>query len=108
MRDIQGGIREGRGGKGAPNTAIYSPSESLRVDSIRSDLSTLDFAVRICGMSVAGTRSSGFLIAKRIRRVRERESGADRPAAQTALRTLSPPTGLGSFEHAGDESSQRW
>lgn len=52
-------------------------------------------------MSVAGTRPSGFLIAKRIRRDR---GAADR--SKPALGTLSPPTGLDSFERAGDESSE--
>lgn len=58
-----GGMQDGER-RGIPNTAIYS--ESLRV-SPPGPASTLDFAVRICGMFVAGTRLSGFLIAKRIR-----------------------------------------
>lgn len=62
----------------APNTAIYSPKASVAPPG---PASMLDFAVRICGMSVAGTRPSGFLIAKRIRRDR----GADRRANPLSL-----------------------
>lgn len=78
---MQSGERERgrRGGEGGvPNTAIYSPKVSVAPPG---PASTLDFAVRICGMSVAGTRPSGFLIAKRIRRDR----GADRRANPLSL-----------------------
>lgn len=68
-----GGMKDGER-RGILNTAIYSPRVSASLHSV----STLDFAVRICGMSVAGTRPSGFLIAKRIRRDRR---AADRRRA---------------------------
>lgn len=80
-----GGMQDGEG-RGIPNTAIYSP-ESLRV-SPPGPASTLDFAVRICGMSVAGTRPSGFLIAKRIRRDRGRGRGGGSPPRKPAPRDL--------------------
>lgn len=95
-----GGMQDGAR-REISNTAIYSP-RVLRV-SPSGPSSTLDFAVRICGMSVAGTRPSGFLIAKRIRRDR---GGSGSPPRKPALGTLSPPTGLDSFERAGDESSE--
>ena len=52
------------GGEGdLSNSAIYPLNSAPPASSLR----LLDFAVRICGMSEAGTSPSGFLIAKRIR-----------------------------------------
>lgn len=86
QKDSKTGGRTGmrcRVGKRAPNTAIYSPKASVAPPG---PASTLDFAVRICGMSVAGTRPSGFLIAKRIRR--------DRIANPLSLLPSLPPSPL--------------
>ena len=61
------------------NLAIYPLNPLL----LGSSLCLLDFAVRICGMSEAGTSPSGFLIAKRIR------PGPDRRADRAANLPLS-------------------
>lgn len=93
------GCRMGKEGGGIPNTAIYSPRESPRL-STRSGL-----YARFRGQNLRNVR--GWNLSIRFFNCKKDPpgpGGSGSPPRKPALGTLSPPTGLDSFERAGDES----